>query len=276
MSWINNNFDQLVALLAVAIILTVGRSKILPSVKRHSWLMWVAWIVTGACGLVLGWALFGLVRWATALGSVAGSTLGAVGSLIALWLGWHGVYLVVAMIRDLADKTPDEDARKAALWVPTFLPAGIAGVWGVVSHPTGLGTGLTAAVMAAITIVYTSRIMKAVLEGKTAVKAWKWFAAAVCLLSGLVTIPLVAYVNTFAAAHLPSKWMAGIAILEGVFGIALLLAALKDIADKIPDAYVRAFLRIGVPMLVVSGAVAVAFATNHISDGTGILTGTMK
>jgi hypothetical protein len=276
MKWIENHLDQIVGVLAVAIILTVGRAKILPAVKRASWLMWVAWAVTVACGLVLGWALLDLVRYLTGLGSLAGSALGSIGALVALALGWHGVYLLIAMIRDLVDRTPDEDARKAALWVPTFLPAGVAGVWGIVTNPQGLGTGLTAAAMALITLIYTHLIINAVLKGKTGAKGWKWFAAGVCLLAGLTVTPLLLFLDGLAADHLPGQWLVAIRVLIGVTGLGLAIAALVDIADRIPDKCVRAFLRFGLPIVITFGALAVSFLTGHAADGGAVLTGGMK
>lgn len=276
MQWINTHLMEITGVLSVAILLGVGRAKILPAVKAVRWLMWVAWAVTVVCGLILGWALHGLVTWLTTLTGPFASAVGSVGALTAFILGWHGVYLLVALIRDVADKTPDEDARKAALWIPTFLPAGFSAVWGVVSHPQGLGTGLAAAVMAVITIVYAHRIIKAALQGRTAAIGWKWFAAFVCLLVGIVMIPLVLYIDGVAAAHLPSLWLAAARILAGVFGVALLIAALVDIKDKQPDRFVRAFLRFGLPVLFLFGGLAYGFVSDGASNGSQLLEATFR
>jgi hypothetical protein len=268
---------EITGVLAVAILLGVGRSKILPAAKGNRPLMWIAWLVTGFCGLMLGWALYGLVGWATSLGSTFGAVIGSVGALIAFILGWHGAYLAIALIRDLADKTPDDDARKAALWIPTFLPAGINAVWGVVSNPRGIGTGVLAAIMAAITVVYAHMIVTAALKGKTAAKGWKWFAAAVCLLAGVVMLPLVLFIDGVAADQLTDKQLLAARFLAGILGFALLIAACKDMfADKQPDGYVRAFLRFGLPLLLAFGTIAVTTSTGQASDGGKILTGTFK
>ncbi len=277
MQWINSHLGQITGVLAVAILLGVGRNKILPSVKANKGLLWTAWIVTGICGLILGWALSGVMGWLTGLDSVFGATIGAVGAIIALILGWHGVYLLIALIRDLADKTPDDDARKAALWVPTFLPAGISAVWGIVSNPRGLGTGVTAAVMALVTIVYAHMIVTAALKGRTGAKGWKWFATLVCLLAGVVMLHLVLFIDGVAADHLPGSWLIAARTLAGVLGLALGVAALKDLlADKQPDAYVRTFLRFGLPLLLTFGTLAVTTVSGHASDGGQILVGTFK
>lgn len=277
MQWINNYLYQITGVLSVAILLSVGRSKILPAVRNNRPLMWIAWLVTVVCGLILGWALLGVTQWLTGVGGLFGGVVGSIGGLIALALGWHGVYLLIALIRDVADKTPDEDARKAALWVPTFLPAGVGAVWGIVSHPRGLGTGLTAAIMAAITIAYAHMIVKAALKGRAGSKAWKWFAAAVCLLAGLVMVPLVLYIDGVAADHLNGNYLGAARILESVLGAALAIAALKDLlADKQPDAYVRTFLRYGLPLLLAFGWLGVSFIAGHASDGGEVLMGTFK
>ncbi len=276
MQWIDTHLMEITGVLAVAILLGVGRNKILPAVKAHRWLMWVAFAVTIVCGLMLGWALHSIVAWLTTLDGPFTATVGSIGALIAFTLGWHGVYLLIALIRDVADKTPDEAARKAALWIPTFLPAGFAAVWGVVSNPRGIGTGLTAAVMAGITIIYAHMIVKEALQGKTAAVGWKWFSAVVCLLVGVVMIPLVLYVDGVAADHMPGNYLLAARILAGVTGAAMLVAALFDIKDKQPDRDVRAFLRYGLPVLFVFGALTVGFFTEGTSNGGEFLEATFK
>lgn len=278
MTWIRDNYLQISAVLGVIIMLTVGRAQLLPAVRNSTPLLWLAFVVTVACGLVLGWALSDVVSWLTHLSGGAGAVLGSIGALIALTLGWHAAYLLVALIRDVADKKPDEEARKAALWVPLFLPAGWSGVWGIVSHPRGLGTGVVAAVMAGITIRYVHRIVKAALAGKTGKKAWQWFAAAVCLLGGLVMIPLVTYVDTQAShwSALPAWGLTMARIVLGAVGLALLIAACVDIKDRVPDEAVRAFLSYGFPVLTLFGLLAVGYFGGHAHDGLQILTGVSK
>ncbi len=275
MNWITSHLDQITGVVVVAILLSVGRSKILPGVKTKPVLMWLAFVVTAACGLILGWALVDLIAWLTGLHG-SGAVYGSIGALIAFTLGWHGVYLLVPLIRDVADGRPDEDARRAALLVPTFLPAGWAGVWGVVTHPTGIGTGIVAAIMAGVTMVYVHLILSHALKAKKAATAWKWFAAGVCLLSGLVAIPLVLYLDGVQARHLPGPWLIAARVVEGTFGVALLIPAIKDITDKIPDRYIRAFLRFGMPLCVAFGWLAITTIFGHASNGGQILTGGMR
>lgn len=275
-NWIDSHLAQLTALGMVVILLTVGRAKLLPGVKQNKGLLWLAFAVTAVCGLILGFALFGVVGWLTGLGGTFGGAVGSIGAVVAMWLGWHAAYLLVALIRDLADGQPDDEARKAALWVPTFLPAGFAAVWGVVSNPRGIGTGLVAAIMAVITVVYAHRIVKAVLAGKNARKAWRWFAALVMLLAGIVMIPLLMYVDDRAAEVLPGQYLIAFRVLLGTVGLALAIAAAIDIKDRVPDAAVRAFLAYGVPVLFLFGAMAIATATDHSGTTLTVLTGGMR
>lgn len=271
MDFLNNNIEQIAAVLGVAIILSLGRAKILPAVRGSGFLLWVAFVVTAICGLILGWALAGFTGWLMGITSVGGFSI--VG-LLAVWAGWHAVGMTVDLIRDLADGQPDEDARSAALWIPTLLPAGGQAVWAIASNPRGLGTGITAALMAAITIGYTFVISNKAIKGKKGRTAWLWFAAAVCLLGGLAAIPLVLYVDGWLAGVLPAQWLWAYRILAGCAGIGLGIAALKDIAaDKRPDAYVRTFAQFGVPLVGTFGILAVGFLANGATNGAEFLNG---
>jgi hypothetical protein len=275
MTWVENNYLQITAVVAVLILLA-GTAKILPAVRQSATLLWLAFGVRVVCGLVLGWALVGVVAWATTLPGLFGSVVGSVGAIVALTLGWHGVFLLIAMVRDVADRTPDEDARKAALWVPTFLPAGGSAVWAVVSNPRGFDTTVAAAIMAVITIAYAHKVVHAALKGKTGRRAWHWFAAAVMLLAGLVGIPLLLFADAQAAQWLGPKLMTSLRILVGVAGLALAVAAVKDIVDRIPDAFVRAFLAYGLPALFLGGATALAFISGNAESGLELVTGGMR
>ena len=265
---------QIGAIAAVVILLTVGAGNIVKASKGKAELLWTAFVVYVASGLVLGWALAGVMRWALSLGG-RGSALAIIVAVFAVWTGWHAVYLLVAMIRDVADKRPDEDARKAALWVPTLLPVGGQAVWSTVTNPTGGGavTTVAAALMLGVTVLYVHRIVHASLQGKSNRKAWNWFAAAVCLLAGVISIPLVMYLDGVAARALPGDWLIALRILSGVLGAALGVAAVKDISDKVPDAAVRAFLRFGLPLVIVFGSVAIATMAGYATNGGEILIG---
>lgn len=276
MNWIEAHYLQITAVLAAMILLAVGRGKLLPKVKNSPFLLWVAFIVTAVCGLVLGWALADLVSWVTDLPSLLGSAVGSIGAVIALILGWHAAFLMVALVRDVADKQPDEDARKAALWVPTFLPAGWSAAWSVASNPRGLAGGIAAALMAVITIAYLQKIVSAALAGKNGRKAWKWFAAAACLLAGIVMIPLVVFLDAQASSWLPAAFVTAGRVLLGVTGIALGVAAFADITDKVPDAYARAFLAYGVPLLFLFGSLGAAAIGGGAENGLELLSGSAR
>jgi hypothetical protein len=195
MNWISTYQWQIAMVIAVCIVLGVGRAAILPIVKSSTLALWVAFAVTAFCGLVLCWALFGVMQWVTALPSLAGAVVGSIGAIIALWAGWHAASMIVPLARDVIDKRPDEDARKAALWVPTLLPAGFDAVWGVISHPRGITSTVTGAIMAGITILYAHRIVKAALAGRAGARGWRWFATLPMLLAGIVMIPLLAFAD---------------------------------------------------------------------------------
>lgn len=273
LTWLQANYLQITGVIAVAIMLTVGRAALLPKTRSDPFLLWVAFAITAVCGLVLGWALYGVMAWLTALPGLFGGAIASVGAIVAVWLGWHGVYQLVALVRDVADRSPDAEARKAALWVPTFLPAGGQAVWGIVSNPQGLGTTLTAAIMAVLTILYVVRIAQAALSASAAPKLWRWFATGVCVLGGLVMIPLLAFADAQAAQFVPSELMVAARILSGVAGFALAFAALRDLRDRVPDKYARACALAGVPLLVVSGATAWGWITGTAGSGLELLTG---
>jgi hypothetical protein len=277
MNWIETHHLEIVGVLAVAILLTVGRAKLLPGVKRSKFLLWLAFAVTIICGLVLGWALYGFVAAVVGWHGLPGAVFGSIGAIAAMWMGWHGIYLLIAMIRDVADGTPDDDARKAALWVPTFLPAGWAAAWGVVTNPHGFTTTVVSVILAVITVMYLHRIVKASLAGKNARKAWRWFTVAPCLLAGIVLIPIVA----FGIAELPrlgvAAWIVtSVEILLGVTGFALGIAAFIDMLDRVPDAAARAFLAYGLPLLIVSGAVAFAYLSGGAGSGATTLVSVVR
>lgn len=265
---------QAVGVIVVIVLLVFGRKKLLPHAQGSRVLLWLTWLVTVLCGLVLGWALYGLVGWLTSVGGVGG-VIGSIGGLVALAMGWHGMWSLVACIRDVADGQPDDDARKAALWVPTTLPAGWHAVMGIVMHPRSLSSGITDVIMVVITMVGTHLVVKAALKANKGRTAWMWFAAAVCLLAGIVATPLVLYLDGLLAQYLPHTWLISARVIAGAFGFALLLAAIKDITDKVPDQYVRTFLRAGLPLLITCGAVTFTTIAGHATDGAQILTGSM-
>ncbi len=271
MEWINQNLDRIGAALLALMIISVAVKPLLSKVRQHTWLMWIAFVARAAAGLLLGYALFGVMSWLTGLRG-AGAILGSIGAIIAVAVGWHAIKMSVAMIRDLADRVPDEDARAAATWIPVLAPAGFQAAWGIVTNPNGLGTGVVAAIMAGISVFYTFSITKAALSSKDHKTAWKWFAALVCLLGGLVLTPLMLFVDGMLAERFP-EYIAWIRAGLGVLGLCLAIAALVDVADKVPDKYARTFLRLGLPVLLAFGALGIAALMSGVSNGAELLTG---
>lgn len=275
MNWIDAHATQIGLTLAVIIVLGVGNAKLIPkakSSKRAFLALWTAFVITVICGAVLGYALIGVTTYLTGLPGLFGGVVGSVGALVALTLGWHSMYLLVALARDLADKRPDEEARKAALWLPTFLPAGWTAVVGVVTHPRGLGTGVVAAIMAGITLVYSVRIVKAALAAKEHSRFWRWFCVPVTALAGAVLIPLVAYADGVVAGMVSPGVLLIVRIVVGALGLALAVRAIADLCDHIPDQHVRNFLTYGVPVLFVYGALIVTHFSSGASTGFDLLT----
>lgn len=266
----------LVAGVGVAIALhVIGVKALAPKTSQHPAALWTAFAVEAIAGLVLGVALYRVMSWLTSL-SGAGAVLGAIGSIIALTLGWQAVKMLVAMFRDLADGKPDAEARKAALWVPTLIPAGWAAVVGLVSNPRGLGGGIVAAIMGAITLGYCFSIIKEALKSKKHQKAWLWFAAAVSLLAGLVLITLIAYIDDALSNWLSGGAMGSLRVIGGAIGAALGVAAIADFVDKRPDEHVRRFAMFGLPLLYLFGSLMAAWLGDNASSGLDLISGSIK
>ncbi len=284
-AWINSHWLQLTLVIAVIVLLVFGRNKILPRVGENKFILWFAFLVTALCGLVLGWALQDVMQWVTALPTTLGGVVSSIGAIIAVIAGWASISMLVAMIRDLADGVPDGEARKAALWFPTLSVAGWSAAWGIVQNPRGIGTGITAAIIAVISIVFLRKIVSAALAGKKGENAWKWFATAVCFLAGLLMIPLLAFGDSMAQQHLPAPWPSALRIILGAVGLGLAVWAIVDAVPKkkqgekhvVPDEGVRAFMAFGLPTLVLFGALALGEITNAADEqGNNILVGSLK
>lgn len=284
MNWIINHSTQIALTISAIVLIVVGRGPLLPYARKQPWLMWVAFAISIIAGLVLGYALFGIMGWLTGLpakmgAGFSGAAVGFVTNTIAVVVaavGWASINMITALVRDVADGRPDEDARRAALWVPTMAPAGLGAAWGVASNPGGIGSDVTALLIAAVTVLYCVKICKTMLAAHKAPKMWKWLAAVVSALAGVVLIPLVAYADTRLAGVLDPQMLLGVRIIVGVVGVALAVAMLVDIADRVPDKYARVFLTAGVPMLAVCGMVAVSAIASGGASGGEILFGGMK
>lgn len=238
------------------------------SPKKKKFGLWLVFVLIAAGGLMLGVGLYRTMRWLTGLGGI-GEFVGSAGAIIAIWVGWHAFQLTVGAIKDIADGQPDEDARKAAKWVPTLLPPGIGAVIGIITEPRSLGVTITAAIMALISVVYCRKISDKALEAQKHEVPWKWFAAALHAVAGLIMISLALYLDALLARYLPGAVMGLLRAFAGIFGIGLLIGALVDIfLDKnglVPDKYVRAFAMYGVPLLALGGIAALGY----LATGTG-------
>lgn len=283
-TWLDAHLLQLVGVAVVLIITIVGRKPLLGRAQEVKFLLWLAFLVTVACGLVLGWALHDLTAWLTGLPGTLGGIVSSIGGITAIIAGWWSIELLVKAVRDVMDGTPDDDARKAALWVPTLAPAGLAAAWGIVQHPRGVGTGLTAAVIAVVSLVFLRKTNNAALAARNHQLLWKWFAVAVSILAGILMIPLLAFADAQIAQHTSGDWSTAFRLLVGALGIGLLIACVADAWPKktkgektiVPDGGVRAFAALGVPALFLCGALAVGFVSDHVTEQGNILVGSMK
>jgi hypothetical protein len=277
-AWIGGHQTQLIALL-IAIFAVTTAKKIVPKMRhkeRGSHARWASFIIYIIGGLALAVAMIPTINWLVGLGGRAGlsAVVGNLTAIVTLALGWHAVAMLVSMIRDLADKQPDHEARSAALWVPTLLPIGGAAVFQLLQNPQGVGQGITAAIMGIITLIYAGMIVKradAASEHKT---KWNWFAFSVLLLAGIVIIPLVAYVDTALINQLPSALKGIIRVALGLAGLGLIVAGVADIwIDRVPDQYARTAARVGIALVFVFGGIGWQAMVGATADGASFLNG---
>lgn len=281
--WLNQHWWQLV-LVAAALILLAGTRKVVDRARDHKVLLWFAFILRIVCGLVLGAALYEFTKWLTGLTGTFGGVVSSIGSIIAVIGGWWSMTMLVKLIRDVADGVPDEDARKAALVIPTLGPACLSAAWAIARHPTGIGTGITAAVIALVSLLFLRSIVRSALSSAKHQLLWKWFAVAMSALAGILMIPLLGYLDAQIAEHTAGHWSEAFRVLVGVTGVALLIACIADAWPKkdknektiVPDGGVRAFAAIGVPALVLCGALAVGFVGDHAEEQGNILVGAVR
>lgn len=278
LSWASAHQAQLVAFLGACFGIWTAK-KLIPKFgnkERGSHARWASFVIYALSGLALAVAAIPTIRWLVSFGSRAGlaGLVGNLTAIVTLALGWHAVAMIVSMIRDLADKTPDHEARSAALWVPTFLPIGGAAVMQLMQNPQGVGQGITAAIMGVITLIYTGMIVKRADAARSHKNKWNWFAFAVLVLGGLVIIPMVAYADTALIAQLPSPLPALLRVGLGLAGAGLVLAGAADIwVDRVPDSYARAAARPGIALVFVFGGIGIAALTGSASSGAGFLNG---
>jgi hypothetical protein len=278
LAWINGHERELIAFLAACFGIWTAK-KLVPKFgnrERGSHARWTSFIIYILSGLALAVAAIPTIKWLVAFGGRAGlaAVVGNLTAIVTLALGWHAVAMIVSMIRDLADKTPDHEARTAALWVPTFLPIGGAAVMQLVQNPQGIGQGITAAIMGVVTLIYTGMIVKRVDAARNHKNKWNWFAFVVLLIGGLVIIPMVAYADTALISQLPGAFKALTRVALGLAGAGLVVAGIADIwVDRVPDAYARNAAKFGIALVFVFGGLGIAALTGSASTGAGFLNG---
>lgn len=282
MSWFAAHQTQIYALMVTITFVMIAKKGI-PHIdrskKKERGGPFARWVAFG-CYVVAGVALTvavtpivtALVSWGG--GDGLGAIVGNVGAVIALALGWQAIAMTISVARDLFDKTPDHEARSGALWIPTFAPIGGAAVAQVVKNPQGLGQGITAAVMGVVTLVYVYQIIKRMDAAKNHKDVWNWLAFAVCVLGGLVLIPLIAYTDTVLSGILPGVLMGFIRVGAGLAGLFLLFIGAYDIVcDGEPNNKARAAAIGGVGITFVLGGIAIGAITGSWADGAGFLNG---
>jgi len=278
LGWINAHQTGLIALL-IAIFCVTTAKKILPKMRdkdRGSHARWGAFVLYAIGGLALTVAMIPFIHWLIGLGGRAGvgALVGNLTAVVTLALGWHGVALLISMIRDLADKQPDHEARTAALWTPTLLPIGGTAVVGLLQNPQGIGQGLTAAAMGIVTLIYAFMIVKRADAATNHKNKWNWFSFGVLLLAGLVIIPLIAYADTALISQLPSGIRAIVRTGIGVAGLGAIVAGAYDIwVDKVPDKLARTAAIFGIGAVFIFGGIALAAITGATADGADVLNG---
>jgi hypothetical protein len=282
--WFHAHLWQILCVAGGFIIIGFSRP-LVARVKDHAVLLWFAFVVYLGCGFAIGAGLFSLARWVTGLSGTIGGLVSSVGAVIAVIGGWWGFSMTAKAIRDLADGVPDAEARRAALLVPTLAPACFAAAWSIVRHPNGIGTGITAVIIAAVSLLFLFSISSSVLKAQKHELFWKWFAVAVHILAGILMIPLLAYIDAQIAKHAGSDWSTAFRVTIGAVGLGLLVACIADAWPKkkngetkpVPDKWVRGFASIGVPALVLSGALALGTFVDHGADQANlIVSGSMK
>jgi hypothetical protein len=280
MDWLAAHTVQITAGI-IAMLLVALANKGVPKIRQSGqergkkFARWATFVIMVVAGLCLAVATLPIVRWLTGLGSTGGfgAVVGNIGAIVALALGWHGVAMAVSVARDLSDTVPDEEARKGALWIPTMLPAGAAAVVGLLQNPAGLGRGVTAAIMAAITLIYVFMIVKRALSAQKHQSFWLWFAFAVSFIGGLVMIPLIAYIDTTVVqGWLPAQMRGPVRIIAGVVGLCSVGAGIYDIVcDGVPNKWARSAAVYGMALTFVFGGLGIAAITGNFTDGAALL-----
>jgi hypothetical protein len=282
MSWFTNHLYEIVGFF-FGLILLIGGKVAIGRANDHAVMLWFAYIVRLLTGLIFGASLYRLTQWVTSLPGTFGGIVSSIGAIIAVIGGWIAAVMTVRHFRDLADGKPDGDARTAALWVPILGPACFSAVWQIITNPRGIGTGITAAIIAIISVIALHQVVKSCLKPTRHELFWKWVAVAVSVLGGILMIPLLMFADSQVAAHASSEVLFAFRALLGAVGLTLLFAAVADAWPKkskneqtvVPDKWVRAFCAYGVPVLFLFGAMAFDFATDQATKQGEVVTGSV-
>ena len=283
MPWFHDHLYQIAGVI-VALILLPGRAYATKRSGDHVVLLWFAFVVSAVIGLILGASLYALTTWLTSLSGTFGGIISSIGAILAVIGGWIAMVMLVRLFRDLGDGKPDGDARAAALWVPILAPACLSAVWNIVTHPRGIGTGITAAIIALISIIALNVVVKSCLKAGKHELFWKWAATAISLLAGILMIPLVAFADSQVAKYADGDVLLVFRLVLGAVGLVLLVGAIVDAWPKkakneekmVPDGWVRAFMAYGFPVLFLFGALVVGFASDRATEQGNVLVGSVQ
>lgn len=245
------------ALGAFALIIGINRILVpkIRSSKLSGFARWVSFLLIAFLGIVQGAGFYIFTRWATGLSGNLVGVAANLGQLVAIGFGMYTFLLITGGVRDLADKIPDEDARRCAWWLPTTFPAGWNAVLGVLHNPRGVGSGLTAALVGVEALVFAFLITRSALTSGSHKTAWKYYTAVVNILAGIIAIPLMVYADATMASLLPGPVLTIVRVIFGIAGALLAIGLIADMCDLAPDQYARWAFAYGIPILFVFGSV---------------------
>lgn len=205
-------------------------------------------------GLILAYGLYPLALWIIGWGEGLGGVIAIIFGVATLAAGWHSMYGMVALIHDMTDGTPDDEAFSAGFLVPTTIPLGWAALSALFANPRGAGTGWAVVAVSAVTVIYAHKILKRVYAAQGHERLWMWFGFAVSIFVGIVHIAALAYLNQMAGEYLP-EWLAW-TIRAGmvIAGVVLLVVGLADIFDWTPEQWSHRAAMYTIPTFTVLAA----------------------
>jgi hypothetical protein len=140
-----------------------------------------------------------LVTWGTE--NTAG-WVGITAAIAFIGIGWWAMDGIVLCVLDLIDSVPDDEAFKAALFIPTTVPLGVGSLWEVFTNPQGFPTGFAALVLSGIGGYFMHRILGRIAGVSTGKKVWHWLTALLCLFVGVMHVPAFVYINEWMTSLL--------------------------------------------------------------------------